>query len=30
MNLQVTSADFADGSAMLRAGKKNVRRLLVG
>ena len=29
MNYQVTSADFADGSAMLRAGKKNVRRLVL-
>jgi tyrosyl-tRNA synthetase len=27
MNYQVSAADFTDGSAMLRAGKKNVRRL---
>ncbi|NOY75640.1 MAG: tyrosine--tRNA ligase, partial [Kiritimatiellaeota bacterium] len=30
MNLKATPADFTDGSAMLRAGKKNVRRLVPG
>ncbi|MCK5845001.1 MAG: tyrosine--tRNA ligase, partial [Victivallales bacterium] len=29
MNVQVTAADFTEGAAMLRAGKKNVRRLVL-
>jgi tyrosyl-tRNA synthetase len=29
-NRSVTAADFTDGMLMLRAGKKNVRRIVLG
>jgi tyrosyl-tRNA synthetase len=29
MNLNVTDSDFSDGTAVLRAGKKNIRRLCI-